>query len=79
MREVVQKFLGHEDGLFNNWLIRAFEDNELGIIRLEAYRDDQPLDLPQHTFELQSSHIRLQDNELDEATKTAIRNWLVTL
>lgn len=78
-RDVIQKFLGHEDGLFKDWIVRAVEGDEGDTILLEAFRDDEAIGAPEQTTGLATESIHLQDGELDEATKTSIREWLRSL
>lgn len=78
-RDVIQKFLGHEDGLFKDWIVRAVEREEDEKIVLEAFRDDEAIGAPERLIHLEPESIHLQDGELDEATKTAIRDWLTSL
>ena len=78
-REAIQNFIGHESGLFSNWVIRALDEAESPIVVLQAFRDDKVEDGPEKTLELHTRQVRLEDSELDEATKTMIRRWLASL
>lgn len=77
-REAIQKFIGHEGGA-RNWIIRAKDEPHDPIVLLEAYRDDKVESAPEKTLEVHTRQIRLEDNELDEATKTMIRRWMASL
>lgn len=78
-REAIQKFLGHEYGLFQKWIVRAVDQEHEPIVVLQAFRDDKPVGAPEKTLELHTRQIRLEDEELDESTKTMIRRWLASL
>lgn len=78
-RDLVQKFLGHEDGLFKDWIVRAVERDGGQTIMLEAFRDDEAIGAPANTMDLAAGSVHVQDGELDEATKTSIREWLTAL
>ncbi len=77
-REAIQKFIGHEGGL-KNWIIRAVDEPDNPIVLLKAYRDDQVEANPEKTLEFHTRQVRLEDNELDESTKTLIRRWMASL
>jgi hypothetical protein len=77
-REAIQKFIGHE-GAINNWIIRAVDEPANPIVLIEAFRDDKVEDGPEKTLEVHTRQVRLEDNELDEATKTMIRRWMASL
>ena len=77
-REAIQKFIGHESGV-SNWIVRTVDEAESPIVLLEAYRDDAEGSRPAKTLEIHTRQVRLQDDELDEATKTMIRRWIASL
>jgi hypothetical protein len=77
-REAIQKFIGHEGGS-RNWIIRAKDEPHSPIVVLEAYRDDKRESAPDKTLEVHTRQVRLEDNELDEASKTMIRRWMASL
>lgn len=77
-REAIQKFIGHEEAI-NNWIIRARDESENPIVVLEAYRDDRVESAPEKTLEIHTRQVRLEDNELDESSKTLIRRWMASL
>lgn len=77
-REAIQKFIGHEGGL-NSWIIRARDESANPVVILEAYRDDEVESAPEKTLEIHTRQVRLEDNELDESTKTLIRRWMASL
>lgn len=77
-REAIQRFIGHEEGP-GKWIIRAKDEAHNPVVLLEAYRDDRREDAPEKTLEIHTRQVRLEDNELDEATKTMIRRWMASL
>lgn len=77
-RQAIEKFLGHESNL-SKWIVRAVDQAESPIVLLQAYRDDIVETGPEKTLEIHTRQVRLEDEELDEATKTMIRRWLASL
>lgn len=77
-RDAIQKFIGHE-GSLNNWIVRAVDEPENPVVVLEAFRDDKVESAPEKTLEVHTRQVRLEDNELDESTKTMIRRWMASL
>lgn len=77
-REAIQKFVGHESGVLNHWRIRAVDEAHDPIVLLRAARIDA-VEAPEKTLEVHTRQVRLEDGELDEATKTMIRRWIVSL
>lgn len=78
-REAIRKFVGHENGLYKNWVIRAVDEAENPIVILQAYRDDKVDGAPEKMLEVHTRQVRLDNSELDETTKTMIRRWLSSL
>jgi len=78
-REAIDKFIGHEEQVVSNWIIRARDQEHEPVVVLEAWRDDQVEGKPEKTLEVHTRQVRLHDDELDEATKTMIRRWLASL
>ena len=78
-RDAIKEFVGHESGLYQDWLIRAADEPGNPIVILKAYRDDKVQVGPEKTLEVHTRQVRLEDNELDETTKTVIRRWLSSL
>ncbi len=78
-REAIQKFIAHESGRSKNWTIRAVDEAETPVVILHAYRDDPTQGKPEKTLEVHTRQVRLEDDGLDEATKTMIRRWLSSL
>ena len=77
-REAIEKFIGHETGA-GVWIIRAADDQHELVVHLQAFRDDRVESAPEKTLEVHTRQVRLEDNELDEATKTMIRRWMASL
>lgn len=77
-REAIEKFIGHESGA-GVWIIRAINDRHEPVVHLQAFRDDRVESEPEKTLEVHTRQVRLEDNELDEATKTMIRRWMASL
>ncbi len=77
-REAIEKFIGHETGA-GVWIIRAKDDQREPVVHLQAFRDDRVETAPEKTLEVHTRQVRLEDNELDEATKTMIRRWMASL
>lgn len=77
-REAIEKFLGHESNL-SNWIVRAVDEAHSPIVLLQAYRDDKVESGPEKTLEIHTRQVRLEDDELDESTKTMIRRWIASL
>ena len=78
-REAIRRFVGHESGLYKNWVIRAIDEAENPIVLLQAYRDNKVEAGPEKTLEVHTRQVRLDNSELDETTKTMIRRWLSSL
>ena len=55
------------------------DESEKPVVFLHAYRDDKVESGPEKTLEVHTRQVRLEDDELDEATKTMIRRWLASL
>ena len=77
-REAIEKFIGHETGA-GVWIIRAIDDQHEPVVHLQAFRDDRVEAKPEKLLEVHTRQVRLEDNELDESTKTMIRRWLASL
>jgi hypothetical protein len=77
-REAIEKFIGHESRA-GIWLIRAIDDQHEPVVHLQAFRDDRVEGKPEKILEVHTRQVRLEDNELDEATKTMIRRWMASL
>jgi hypothetical protein len=78
-RDAIQRFIGHESGLFKDWIVRAVDEPDNPVVQIQAFRDDKPLGDPDKTLEIHTRQVRLEDDELDEAAKTMIRRWLQSL
>ena len=78
-REAIQKFVEHESAAPKEWMIRAVDEPKSPIVLLEAFRDDRVEEKPGKTLEIHTRQVRLDDDELDEGTKTMIRRWLASL
>jgi len=78
-REAIEKFIGHEEQAFSKWIIRAKDKEHEPVVLLQAWRDDEVEAAPEKTLEIHTRQVRLQDDELDEASKTMIRRWLASL
>ena len=78
-REAIEKFIGHEEQATSDWIIRVKDQEHQPVVVLQAWRDDQVETRPEKTLEVHTRQVRLQDDELDEATKTMIRRWLASL
>jgi hypothetical protein len=78
-REAIEKFIGHEEQAVSNWIVRAKDQGHDPVVLLQAWRDDRVESAPEKTLEIHTRQVRLQDDELDEATKTMIRRWLASL
>ncbi len=76
--DAIQRFIGHEGNL-SRWIIRTVDEPAVPVVMLKAYRDDKVEDAPEKTLEVHTRQVRLEDNELDEATKTMIRRWIASL
>jgi hypothetical protein len=77
-REAIEKFIGHESG-GGVWIIRTVDDQHEPVVHLQAFRDDRVEAEPEKTLEVHTRQVRLEDDELDEATKTMIRRWMASL
>jgi hypothetical protein len=49
------------------------------VVHLQAFRDDRVDAEPEKRLEVHTRQVRLEDNELDEGTKTMIRRWMASL
>ena len=78
-REAIEKFIGHEEQAVSRWIVRAKDQEHEPVVVLQAWRDDQVQTGPGKSLEIHTRQVRLEDNELDEATKTMIRRWLASL
>lgn len=78
-REAIEKFIAHEEPAVSSWIVRVKEQEHQPVVLLQAWRDDQVEADPEKTLEVHTRQVRLQDDELDEATKTMIRRWLASL
>ena len=78
-REAIEKFIHHESKSTSTWMLRARDAEHEPIVRLEASRDDQPGNQLGQSLEIHTRQVRLEDDEIDEATKTLIRRWLASL
>lgn len=78
-REAIEKFIGHEEQVASDWIIRVKDQEHQPVVLIQAWRDDQVETGPEKTLEVHTRQVRLQDDELDEATKTMIRRWLASL
>jgi len=78
-REAIEKFIGHEEQAVSRWIVRAKDREHEPVVLLQAWRDDHVETGPEKTLEVHTRQVRLQDDELDEATKTMIRRWLASL
>ncbi len=77
--EAIQKFIQHEDLLAKDWIIRMEEEPNNPAVLLTAHRDDQVGREGEKSLEVHTRQVRLQDDELDEATRTMIRRWMQSL
>ncbi len=75
----IEKFLHHESGIAKDWIIRLEEEPENPAVLIHARRDDQATDQGSKSLEVHTRQVRLQDDELDESTKTMIRRWMQSL
>ena len=78
-REAIEKFIGHEEQAVSRWIVRAKDQEHEPVVLLQAWRDDRVDAEPEKKLEVHTRQVRLQDDELDEATKTMIRRWLASL
>ena len=75
----VLKFIQHESGSHGDWMIRVVEHPDSPTITLNAWRDDEVESRPESTLAVPTGQVHLTDEELDESTKTRIRDWLASL
>jgi hypothetical protein len=78
-REAIEKFIGQEKEIPTGWTVRTVDEAENPVVMLHAYRGVQTDGKPEKTLEVHTRQVRLDGNELDEATKTMIRRWLASL
>jgi hypothetical protein len=78
-REAIEKFVGHESKSASTWIIRVHDKVHDPVVLLQAWRDDEVETEPDKSLEIHTRQVRLQDDELDEATKTLIRRWMASL
>lgn len=78
-REAIEKFVGHEEHVVSDWIIRVKDKEHEPVVFLQAWRDDQVETEPDKSLEIHTRQVRLHDDELDEATKTLIRRWMASL
>lgn len=75
----IEKFLHHESSSAKDWIIRIDEEPDSPAVLIHARRDDEPTSAGEKTLEVHTRQIRLQDDELDESTKTMVRRWMNSL
>jgi hypothetical protein len=77
--EAIEKFVHHEASSAKDWIIRMEEEPDNPAVMLRAQRDDQADAERLKSLEVHTRQVRLQDDELDESTKTMIRRWMHSL
>lgn len=77
--EAIDKFLHHEGMIAKDWIFRVEEEPDNPAVLLHARRDNQISEDQRNWLEVHTRQVRLQDDELDEATKTLIRRWMGSL
>lgn len=75
----IARFIEHESGSHGPWMVRVVEEPNDSAVMLQAWLDNEVETHPAKSMEVQTSQVNLYDDEIDEKTKTLIREWLGSL